>query len=62
MVNSNNRVNMKSQKKTKENVETMPEVKFTVNEELNKYRAPEFEPPKLKGIKEKFSKGIVILR
>ncbi len=27
-------------------------VNFTVNDDLNKYRGPEFEPPKLKLVKE----------
>jgi hypothetical protein len=54
---------MKEQKKTKEQVvEKRPEMQFTVNEELNKYKGPEFEPPKLKGIREKFSRGIIIHR
>jgi len=53
---------MKNQKNKEKVVEKMPEVKFTINEDLNKYSGPEFEPPKLKGIREKFSKGIIIHR
>jgi len=35
-------------------------MEFTVDESLNKYKGPEFESPKLKIAKEKFSKPVVI--
>ena len=54
---------MKDKKKNKEQVvEKMFGMEFTIDESLNKYKGPEFEPPKLKGIREKFSKGIIIHR
>jgi hypothetical protein len=54
---------MKEQKEHKEQVvEKRPEMQFTINEDLNKYKGPEFEPPKLKKVREKFSKGIIIHR
>jgi len=59
----NNSTKVKGQKKNKEQVvEKMPDLVFTIDESLNKYKGPEFEPPKLKGIREKFSKGIIIHR
>jgi len=54
---------MKEQKKNKEKVvEKAREMVFTVDESLNKYKGPEFEPPKLKGIRKKFKNGIIIHR
>jgi len=54
---------MKEQKKEKAQiVENKFEMKFTVDESLNKYKGPEFEPPKLKEIRKRFSKGIIIHR
>ena len=53
---------MKAQKDEVKVAKNNSETVFTVNEELNKYKGPEFEPPKLKGIREKFSKGIIIHR
>ena len=54
---------MKEQKKDKEKVvEKAREMVYTTNEALNKYRGPEFEPPKLKGINEKFKNGYIIHR
>jgi hypothetical protein len=52
---------MKEQEKKKEKVvEKMFGMEFTTNEALNKYKGPEFEPPKLKDIRKRFSKGIII--
>jgi hypothetical protein len=52
---------MKEQKKdTDKVVEKRYGMEFTTNEALNKYKGPEFEPPKLKGIREKFSRGYII--
>jgi hypothetical protein len=49
---------MKDQKKdTEPQVEKMFGMTFTVDENLNKYKAPEFESPKLKKVREKFSKS-----
>jgi hypothetical protein len=53
---------MKETKKSKGQVGVMPEATFTVNEDLKKYTGPEFEPPKLKRIREKFSSPIIIHR
>ena len=59
----NNSGKMKEEKKIKEKaVEKRFEVEFIIDESLNKYRAPEFEPPKLKEIQKRFSKGIIIHR
>ena len=41
-------------------VKKQPEMIFTVDESLNKYKGPEFESPKLKEIREEFKKPIVI--
>lgn len=47
---------MKEPKKTPEKVvEKMFGFELTVDESLNKYKSPEFDPPKLKKIREKFS-------
>ncbi|HEY8781644.1 MAG TPA: hypothetical protein VIM16_08530 [Mucilaginibacter sp.] len=54
---------MKEQKKNKEQVvEKMFGMEFTVDESLSKYKGPEFEPPKLKEIRKRFSKGVIIHR
>jgi hypothetical protein len=54
---------MKDAKKNKEEVvEKKFGMTFTIDESLNKYKGPEFEPPKLKEIQKKFSKGIIIHR
>ena len=51
---------MKEQKKTKEQVvEKSSDVKFIVDESLNKYKGPKYTPPKLKEIEKMFSKQIV---
>jgi hypothetical protein len=52
---------MKEQKKTKERVaeKSSSDVKFTVDESLNKYKGPEYTPPKLKEIEKMFSKQVV---
>jgi hypothetical protein len=42
--------------------EKRAEVTYTIDESLNKYKAPEFESPKLKKAKEEFAKGIFIKR
>jgi len=41
-------------------VKKQPEMIFTVDESLDKYKGPEFESPKLKEIREQFKKPIVI--
>ena len=52
---------MKEQKKNKEKAaEKTREMVFTTDESLNKYKGPEFEPPKLKGIRERFKNGYII--
>ena len=52
---------MKEVKKNQDLIDKMlAGTTFTTNEELSKYRGPEFEPPKLKKIREKF-KGPVII-
>ena len=52
---------MKEQKKDKEQVvEKMFGMEFKTNEDLNKYRGPEYQPPKLKEIQKRFSKGLII--
>ena len=52
---------IKGQKKNKGLVvEKRPEMQFTVNEDLNKYLAPEYDPPKLKEVEKTFSKGYII--
>jgi hypothetical protein len=57
----NKRVKMKEQKKNKEQaIEKIFGMKFTTNEALNKYKGPEYEAPKLKEIRKRFSKGIII--
>jgi hypothetical protein len=38
------------------------EVTYTIDESPNKYKAPEFESPKLKKVKEKFAKDVFIKR
>jgi hypothetical protein len=49
---------MKDQKKDiKPQVEHTFGMTFTVDESLNKYKAPEFESPKLRKVREKFSKS-----
>jgi hypothetical protein len=54
---------MKEEKKDEEKVVAkMFGMELTTNEALNKYKAPEYEAPKLKEIKKKFSKGIIIHR
>ena len=54
---------MKEQKKDKEKVvEKIFGMELTTNEALNKFRGPEFEPPKLKEIQKRLSKGIIIHR
>jgi|GEM_PF-5977885 len=54
---------MKEQKKDKEKVvEKARQMVFTTNEALNKFKGPEFEPPKLKEIQKRLSKGIIIHR
>ena len=51
---------MKEQKKNKvQIVKKAPDVEFTVDESLNKYKGPEYTPPKLKEIEKMFSKQIV---
>lgn len=51
---------MKAQKKdTKAEVEKAFGLNLTLNEDLNKYSGPEFAPPKLKDIEEKFRKQTV---
>jgi hypothetical protein len=63
MIIFNLSIKMKEQKKNKEKVvEKMFGMELTTNEALNKYRGPEFEPPKLKGINEKFKNGYIIHR
>jgi hypothetical protein len=52
---------MKEEKKEKV-VEKIFGMELTTNEALNKLRGPEFEPPKLKEIQKKLSKGIIIHR
>jgi len=52
---------MKESKKSKvEVIEKVFGSELTIDESLNKYKGPEFEPPKLKGIREKFSRPIII--
>ena len=52
---------MKEQKKDEERVvEKIFGMELTTNEALNKYKGPEYEPPKLKEIQKRFSKGIII--
>jgi len=52
---------MKEQKKDKEKVvEKMFDLELTLDESLDKYEGPEFDPPKLKEIEKKFSKRIII--
>ncbi len=54
---------MEDQEKDKKpKVEVINGMTFTTNDELKKYLAPEYEPPKLKGIREKFKNGINIKR
>ena len=54
---------MKEQKKNKEKVvEKIFGMELTTNEDLNKYLAPEYDPPKLKEIQKRFSKGIIVHR
>jgi hypothetical protein len=54
---------MKEQIKNKSNGEIkQPEMVFTVDHSLDKYSGPEFDPPKLKKVKERFSKGVIIHR
>jgi hypothetical protein len=54
---------MKEAKKGKGLIDKMLEgTTFTINEELSKYSGPEFEPPKLKKIREKFKGPIIIHR
>ena len=49
---------MKDQKKDiKPQAEHTFGMTFTVDESLDKYKAPEFESPKLKKVREKFSKS-----
>ena len=51
---------MKEQKKNKEQAaKKMPDVEFTVDESLNKYKGAEYTPPKLKEIEKMFSKQVV---
>ncbi len=52
---------MKDLKKDKENrVEFANGTTLTINESLEKYKAPEYKPEKLKKIREQFRKGYVI--
>ena len=51
---------MKEQKKNKgQVVKKTLDVEFTVDESLNKYKGPEYTPPKLKEIEKMFSKQAV---
>jgi hypothetical protein len=51
---------MKEQKKNKGQVgKKTPDVEFILDESLNKYKGPEYTPPKLKEIEKMFSKQIV---
>jgi hypothetical protein len=58
-----NSAKMKEQKEHKGQVdEKMPEMEFTIDESLNKYKDPKYAPPKLKEVEKKLSKGIIIHR
>ncbi len=51
-----------SAKKDGEDILTGTKIKFTVDPSLDKYKGPEFDPPKLKEIEKKFSKPVTIKR
>ena len=54
---------IKEQTKNKrKTVKKLPEMVFTVDETLDKYKGPEFESPKLKQVSEKFAKLETIQR
>ena len=54
---------MKEQKEHKGQVdEKKPEMQFTIDESLNKYKDPKYASPKLKEVEKKFSKGVIIHR
>jgi hypothetical protein len=56
-----NSIAMKEQKKEKEQVvEKKTDVTYILNDALNKYKGT--ESPKLKEVREKFSKGFIIHR
>jgi len=52
---------MKQKKKNKGKVvERMFGMTFTTTEDLNKYKEPQYAPPKLKEVNERLSKGFII--
>ena len=54
---------MKAQKKNKEEVvQKILGMELTIDESLNKYKAPEYQSPKLKEVEKRFSKGVIIHR
>jgi hypothetical protein len=54
---------MKEQKKEKEKVvEKMFGMELTIDESLNKYKAPQYQAPKLKEVEKRFSKGVITHR